>query len=184
MKKWLIGSLVGAIIVFAWQFISWTTLGIHDNEAKYTPAQESILSQLSSVLKEDGIYMIPNVPSGSSMEDQEALGKSMDGKPWASIMYKTSYVEGMTRPMIRGFLVSLFLVFSLIYILTRAGTPTPMRIFAGSVAVGLFTFLWGPYTAHIWFQMPMEAITGHLIDAVAAWGLTGTWLGWWLNKVK
>ncbi len=182
MKKWLIGSLLGAILVFLWQFLSWTMLGIHDGEAKYTPAQDSIMSYLSSVIKEDGMYMLPTVPPGSSMKDGEALAEKMNGKPFATVVYKSSYVRSMTKPMIRGFLVDLFLVFSLIYILTRGGTPKAMRIVAGSVAVGLFTFLVGPYTAHNWFQVPMEAITGHLIDAIVAWGLVGVWLGWWLNR--
>jgi hypothetical protein len=182
MKKWLIGSFVGAIVVFAWQFLSWSMLGIHDGEVKYTPAQDSILSFLSSTLKEDGMYMLPTVPPGSSMDEGMELGKKMDGKPMATVMYKTAYSHSMTKPMIRGFLIDLFLVFSLIYILTRGGTPTGIRIFAGSIAVGLFTWLLGPYTAHNWFQMPMEAITGHLIDALVVWGLVGIWLGWWLNR--
>ena len=182
MKKWLIGSLVGAIIVFAWQFLSWTMLGIHDAEAKYSPAQDSILNYLSSTLKEDGIYMLPTVPPGSSMDEMNALGEKMNGKPWATVMYKSSYENGMTMPMIRGFLIDLFLVFSLIYILTRGGIPTGMRVFAGSVALGFFTWLWGPYTNHNWYQVPMEAISGHLIDGVIAWGLVGLWLGWWLNR--
>jgi hypothetical protein len=182
MKKWLIGSLVGAILIFAWQFLSWTMLNVHIGEAKYTAAQDSIVNYLSSVLKEDGMYMLPTVPPGASMKEGEALGEKMNGKPWATVMYKTAYVNDMARPMIRGFLIDLFLVFSLIYILTRGGIPNAMRIFAGSVAVGLLTFLWGPYTAHNWFQVPMEAITGHLIDGLVAWGLVGIWLGWWLNR--
>jgi len=182
MKKWLIGSLVGAILVFAWQFLSWSMLGIHDGEAKYTSSQDSILNYLSSTLKEDGMYMLPTVPPGSSMEAGMELGEKMNGKPWATVMYKTAYSHSMTMPMVRGFLIDIFLVFTLIYMLTRAGTPTAMRIFAGSVATGLFCWLLGPYTAHNWFQTPMEATTGHLIDAVVAWGLVGLWLGWWLNR--
>lgn len=182
MKKWLIGSLVGAILVFAWQFLSWSMLGIHDGEAKYTASQDSIISYLSATLKEDGVYMLPTVPPGSSMEAGQELGEKMHGKPWATVMYKNAYNHDMVRPMIRGFLIDLFLVFTLIYVLTRAGTPSSMRIFAGSVAVGLFTWLLGPYTAHNWFQIPMEAATGHLIDAVVAWGAVGLWLGWWLNR--
>lgn len=182
MKKWLIGSLVGAILVFAWQFLSWSMLGIHDGEAKYSASQDSIISYLSATLKEDGVYMLPTVPPGSSRDAGMELGEKMNGKPWATVMYKNAYNHDMVRPMIRGFLIDLFLVFTLIYVLTRAGTPSSMRIFAGSVAVGLFTWLFGPYTAHNWFQIPMEAATGHLIDAVVAWGVVGLWLGWWLNR--
>lgn len=182
MKKWLIGSLVGAILVFGWQFLSWTVLGIHNKEARYTPNQDSILQFLSTSLKEDGIYMLPTVAPGSSAKEGMELGKKMDGKPWATVMYKNAYDHDMTMPLVRGFLIDLFLVFSLIYILTRGGTPTQMRIFAGSVALGLTTFLWGPYTMHNWFQTPEETLTGHLIDAIAAWGLAGVWLAWWLNR--
>jgi hypothetical protein len=162
--------------------MSWSFLGIHNAEAKYTAEQETLLNQISSALKEDGMYMLPTVAPGASMDEQNALGEKMNGKPWALVVYKTAYVHGMTKPMIRGFLIDIFLVFSLIYILTRGGTPPAYRIFAGSVAVGFFTFLWGPYTGYNWFQTPMNAITGHLIDALVAWGLTGIWLGWWLNK--
>jgi len=182
MKKWLIGSFVGAILVFLWQFLSWTVLQLHLGEAKYTPVQKEILNTLSTSLKEDGMYMLPTVPPGSSMEEGQKLGKEMNGQPWATVIYRSAYKNDMVMPMIRGFLVDWFLVFTLIYILTRGGTPTRIRTLAGSVAVGLFTFLAGPYTMHVWFQTLTETYTGHLIDAFVTWGLAGIWLGWWLNR--
>lgn len=182
MKKWVIGSFVGAILVFAWQFLSWTILPVHSGEAKYTPAQNEIMNSLSASLKEDGVYMLPTVQPGASMDEHEKLMTEMTGKPWATVIYRAAYKPDMTMQLIRGFLVDWFLVFTLIYILTRAGTPATIRILAGSVAVGLFTFLAGPYTMHNWFQTPTEAYTGHLIDALVAWGLVGIWLGWWLNR--
>lgn len=184
MKKWLIGSVVGALLLFLWQFLSWTVLQFHEAEARYTPAQDSILSYLGTQFKETGTFMLPTVPPGSPMSEGEELGKKMDGKPWATITYRTSYDNNMTRPMIRGFLVDLFLVFCLIYIITRNGTPTGMRIFAASFALGLLTFLIGPYTAHNWFQTPLADLHGPLIDAIVAWSLVGIWLGWWLNRGK
>lgn len=182
MKKWLIGSIVGAIIIFLWQFLSWSVLGIHSGATKYHPAQDSIVSYLSATLGEEGSYMLPTVKPGASQNEHEELMKKMDGKPWASVVYHKEFKSNMPLQMTRGFLVDLFLVFSLIYILTRAGTPSAMRIFAASIAIGLFTFLWGPYTGHNWFDLPMDMIKGDLIDAFAAWGLCGIWLGWWLNR--
>lgn len=184
MKKWLIGSLVGAILIFLWQFLSWTVLQFHEAEAKYTPAQDSVLNYLSRTFNESGTYMLPTVPPGASQDAMEELGKKMDGKPWATLTYRSSYMNSMTRPMIRGFLVDFVLVLCLIYLLTRAGTPVGVRIFAASIALGLITFLWGPYTAHNWFQTPTADLNGHLIDSLVAWGLAGIWLGWWLNRGK
>lgn len=182
MKKWLIGSLVGGVIIFLWQFLSWSTLGIHDAAFKYHPAQDSIMRFLSSTFTEDGSYMLPTVKPGTSQKEHQAVAEQMDGKPWASVIYHKEFRYDMVRPMIRAFLVGVFLVFTLIYILTRGGVPIPIRVVAGSVATGLFTFLWGPYMGHNWFDLPMEMILGDLVDALVAWGLCGLWLGWWLNR--
>jgi hypothetical protein len=182
MKKWIIGSLVGAILVFAWQFLSWSLLGIHGGEEKYTASQDQILSALNSSGLAEGQYRLPNAPPGATMDEQQNLMKQNEGKPWARVLYTKSASASMTSPMIMGFVVDLVLVILLISILVRGGLPSFTGIFTGAIAVGLFTFLWGPYTEHNWFNVPWSVIQGHLIDAVVAWGLCGLWLGWWLRK--
>ncbi len=182
MKKWIIGSLVGAIIVFAWQAASWTFLGIHAGEEKYTPAQDQILSTLAASNLEDGMYMLPNAKPGATMDEHQELMKQNEGKPWAWILYSNKMNIGMTGPMIIGFVVDLILVLLLISILVRGGLPSFTGIFTGAIAVGLFTFLWGPYMERNWYNVPWSAIQGHLIDSIIAWGLCGLWLGWWLRK--
>jgi hypothetical protein len=182
MKKWLIGSIVGAILLFVWQFLSWTMLNLHSGEAKYTPAQDSVLQVLSSTLKENGMYFLPTTKPGADMKEDEEIRKNLAGKPFALITYNTSFSEDMAMPMIRGFLICLSLVLLLMYVLTSSGTPTAMRIFVSSLAVGFITWLAGPYLMHNWFQSPIESTTGHLIDGIAGWGIVGLWLAWWLNR--
>ena len=182
MKKWLIGSLVGAVLIFAWQALSWMVLNLHKDAAKYSPAQESIMSNLSSTITEEGAYMIPTTPPGSSMKQHQELAEQMKGKPWASIIYHKSFKYDMVMSMIRGFLVDFVIVLLLVVLLTKGGLPGFSGVVTGSLAVGVITFLWGPYTGHVWYDMPWGMIQGDMIDAVVAWGLCGIWLGWWLNK--
>lgn len=179
MKKWLIGSLVGAILVFGWQALSHTVLGIHDKDFKYTAAQTEVLTNLTNTLKEDGAYMLPN---GTTPEETMKLMESNSGKPWATVFYHNSMSSDMVKPMIRGFLVCIFLVIVLIYLLTRGGAPPGIRIIGGSVALGLAYWLQGPYTGHIWYELPWSVIKGDLIDSLAAWTLCGLWLSWWLPR--
>ena len=182
MKKWVIGSLVGAIIVFAWQFFSWTMLGIHSGEEKYTSAQDQVLSALSSSNMEDGMYMLPTTQPGATMQEQQNLMQQNEGKPWARIVYVKSMSTSMTTPIIIGFIVDIILVVLLISILVRGGLPSFTGIFTGAIAVALFSFLWEPYTQHNWYNVTWSAIKGHLIDDIVAWGLCGLWLGWWLRR--
>jgi len=180
MKKWIVGSLVGAIIVFAWQFLSWDMLNLHAAEQKYSAAQDQIMTTLnSSNLEDGGMYLMPIAPT--QKETRELMSKNA-GKPWAWIFYSKSLSVSMATPMIMGFVTDIILVVLLISILVRGGLPNFTGIFTGAVAVGLFTFLWGPYTEHNWFNISWPAIQGHLFDAIVAWGLCGLWLGWWLRR--
>ncbi len=182
MKKMLIGSLVGAILIFGWQFFSWTVSGIHDAEAKHLDTQDAIMQTLNENIKADGVYILPSAPAGTSMEKMEAIGKANEGKPWAMITYKTKYVNNMPNAMFRGFLIDLVIVLLLISILMKGGAPDMKGAVVGSVIIGIMTFLWGPYMMHNWFQTPWDTMTGPMIDAVVPWALCGVWLGWWLRR--
>lgn len=179
MKKWLIGSLVGAIIVFVWQSASWMFLGIHSGDHKYTPAQDQIMQVLNNSNLEDGHYMMP---SAATEKEQMEMWKTMEGKPSASVIYHPSTSTDMTMRMIRGFLVNFVLVMLLVLILTKGGLPNLWGFVTGSVAVGVFTFLWTHYMGRVWYDLPWHMISGHIIDSIVAWGLCGLWLGWWMNK--
>jgi hypothetical protein len=182
MKKWIIGSIVGAIIVFAWQMLSWMVLDLHAPEHKYSPAQDQIMSTLNAANLEDGMYMLPNVKPGTSREQMKQEWENMGGKPWAMITYGKSLNEDMTTSMIMGFVVDLILVVLVISILVRGGLPSFLGIFTGCIAIGVFSFLWGPYMLRNWYNVPWPAIQPYLIDAIVAWGLCGLWLGWWLRR--
>jgi hypothetical protein len=182
MKKWLIGSLVGAILLFIWQFVSWGVSGLHDPEYKHHPQQEQIISALSAVIKEDGQYMIPRTVPGASMEEHEKAMQEMIGKPWAVVSYKTTYENKMVSSMIRGFLVDLVLVLLLIYVLGKRTDLSLGSTYMATLAIGLVAWLWHPYTEHIWFQTPMAVITGALLEWIVAYSILGLWLGYWLKR--
>jgi len=182
MKKWLVGSLVGAILLFAWQFISWAAAGLHDNELKYHPQQDQVMNALSAVIKEDGQYMIPRTPPGASMEEHDKHMKEQVGKPFAIIMYRGSLADNMVPSMIRGFLIDLVIALLLIYILNRRSDLSMGSVYMATIAIGFIAWLWYPYTQHNWFQTPVTVITGALMDWIVAYSILGLWLGFWLRR--
>ena len=100
MKKTLIASIVGGIILFIWQFLSWAALNLHQASNAYTPNHAAIMAALETNLPEEGGYFIPGVPENASREEQEKLMKESNGKPWASIQYHKSQDSSPER-MIR-----------------------------------------------------------------------------------
>jgi hypothetical protein len=177
MKKLIIGGLVGGILVFAWQSLSWTILNLHAAEYKQAPNQDAVIGSLGQL--EEGQYMIPRVNDNASTKEMEDFQKSMEGKPWAVVNYHKSYDIDMTMNIIRGLIVAIVAAFFVCWVLMKQ-TSTFGTTFISSLLIGVAGYLYIPYSGHIWFQNP--GATTHLIDAIVSWGLCGLWLGWWLNR--
>ena len=180
MKRIIIASLVGGIIIFFWQFLSNAALDLHRPAQQYTPKQDSLLSAIRSAVPE-GRYFIPTLPAGASAEEQKKFNALMEGKDWALVDYHAKWNgNDMAMNMIRGLLTDIIMVYLLCMILMRGSSFTFGTTFLASIFVGLISFLNFPYTNYIWFQTP--GIWQDLTDALVAWGLTGIWLGWYLNR--
>jgi hypothetical protein len=77
MKKNIIATLVGTLIIFLWQGFSWMASPIHHSAYKQTSKQDEILQALQG-LEGSGAYIVP----GHSNETDNA---NQLGKPWALI---------------------------------------------------------------------------------------------------
>ena len=180
MKKILIGAIVGGIIIFAWQTLSWPVLNLHAKAAEYTPKQQEIMNYLNSQFNEDGQFMMPMHPPDASSEEMERQMKEAEGKPWAIVSYHKEWKMNMGLNMARGLLVDMVMVGLLCWIIARMNLPTFGTVLTASIFAGLIAFFNIAYTYHIWYQT--FDIMPYFIDAIVAWGLCGLWLGWWFTR--
>ena len=180
MKKTIIAALVGGIIIFIWQFLSWSLINLHQPTQQHTPKQEAIMNFLNSQQLEEGGYFMPGLPDNASTDEMEQLMKESEGKPWASIQYHKAMNTNMVMNMIRGLLVNIIAVFLLCWILVRMAAPSFGTILTASLFTGFIVFLNAPYTNFIWYDG--FDIWAHLADAVISWGACGLWLAWWLRR--
>lgn len=178
MKKLLLPTLAVGVILFVWQFLSWAALNIHGAEQQYTPNQEAVLQVLSEQL-EAGSYFLPLAAPGSTADEQEAFMKEHAGKPWAIVHYREAFEVNMAAKLIRGFVIDLVAGFLLVWLLSQMAQADMKRAVLASLAVGFMAYLSIPYLNSIWFE---GNTLGHLVDAIVPWGLSGLFLGWWMNR--
>jgi hypothetical protein len=179
MKKLLIGAIVGGIIIFLWQFLSFAALNLHKVAQQYTPKQDTILNVLRANLQE-GRYYMPGVPDNASSDERSKLMEQMVGRDWAMVEYHAKYENDMVMNLIRSVLVNILTVFLLGWVLTRGGPLSFGTIVMASVFVGLMAFFNIAYANFIWYKSP--GIWADFTDAIVPWALTGAWLGWFLNR--
>lgn len=179
MQKQLIGALVGGLILFIWQFISFGPGNLHSSQMQHLPQQDAILEALAANKVPEGEYFIPRLPLDAGGDAQEQMAKDTEGKPWAQINYHHAYELTFGSNLARGFLVDFLSVFLLIWLLVRMKDLDMKTSVIASLMVGVIGYLTISYMDSIWFKS--DSIP-ELIDTVVQWGIVGAWLGWWLNR--
>ncbi|HVX24945.1 MAG TPA: hypothetical protein VHB70_01290 [Parafilimonas sp.] len=178
--KIFIGALVGAIIIFLLQFLSWGVLNLHRAAQQYTPKQDEILSYLNTQFDSSGGYLMPTTPLGTSSKEMEEQQAQSKGKPWAQVYYHTSYDASMPVNMVKNFINNFLMVLFFCWIISGYTANSFGKTFIAAILVGLIIFMHSSYTEYIWYKT--FDLYAHLTDYLLTWGFTGLWLGWWLNR--
>jgi len=163
MKKLVLQSLIIALIVFFWQFISNAGANFHKASMQYTDKQDTVLAFMQSVGLKQGEYLIPQVdPSkpNTSMKDWEQYF----GKPWMFVRYYENRSNGMAMSMVRGFITDWIFGLILLMFLGVIGPVTLKKSLAIHFGLALMMFIMVPYTNHIWY--PKADIFASLLDCV------------------
>lgn len=191
MKKILIASLVGALIMFVYSALSWMVLPTHHDSFHYTPAQDSILSALKNAGLTDGAYYMPTLDNRnvSSFDSEyhkkgEEMMKANIGKPMATVFYLDKAAGMDPMQMVRGFfytLIALFCVCMLLSLAYQSDASFFMRWWMVMLIAIIYTMM-GPLMGHNWMMEPWHYTKGFICDAFIGWGLTGLWLAKYLKK--
>lgn len=175
-----VGSLVGGLIIFIWQFLSWTALNLHGPSQQYTPKQDSIMAYLNSQFDSSGGYMVPNLPDNATAEDRKKMEETSMGKPWAQIYYHSRYNASMGVNIIKALITDIITVLLFCWVVAGFTANSFGKTFLAALFTSLIVFLNANYIVYIWYET--FDIKSYLIDYLISWGLTGLWLGWWLNR--
>jgi hypothetical protein len=182
MKRAIVGAIVGGLLIFIWQTLSWTMLDLHRPAHDYTANQDTIMSFLNANLDEGG-YLMPSLPKGTSADEMMKKGEANQGKPWGFVQLHKHYtfsMNDMYMNMGKGLLIDIIMVWMLCWIISKWARTSFSSVFTACIFTGLIVFINQPLNSYMWYQI--FDVKAHLTDALAGWGLCGIWLGWWMKK--
>lgn len=185
MKRLAIASLVGALILFIYLALAHAFLPVHDNDFRYTPAQDNISQVLSASNLEEGFYMVPTSPPGTSMKEKMKYMESVADRPGALINYYPMMGGEGASVLIMSFIYNLIAVIIVCIALAAASDKLPtflqrlwfVMLFAFFV---IFSELMLEYN---WLRFPMHFLRGEIIDQIVGYLLVGIWLSWYYGKL-
>ena len=190
MFKIILGALLAAVAVFAWEALSWTVLGWHENGFRSFRDEEAVAEGIkANVTSGHGIYLLPameEAPQVATVEEKKAFEEkqvqAMENGPYVYAIIRPGSEEiSMGTNMILSFARSFVCALLVAALLSQVALFYPARI-AFVAAAGLFAGLTSDLPMWIWFENPARDTVVKIADHVIAWIIGGAVLGIFVGK--
>ena len=172
MKKAILFTIIGATIIFAWNFLSFAFPNFHRPSSAYTAAQEEILEAIEKSGLKEGMYKLgqpgPEFAAGSEYIEAK---KAYEAKPFAILNYQMEYTSSNTMSKIRLVIIDLLIALIFFWIIRQQKDGTLLKRVLLGVGIGFIGFLSLPYTGFIWSKEP--DIWAYMLDCTVPWALLG-----------
>ena len=170
MKKLVLGSLLGALVMFVWGAVFWTSPLPYSVMGKI-PDEAAAGKALLEHFPRSGTYLVP-----SPMQDEKVLTELSRSGPIATVHIQTRGGEPMSAGVfIFGFLHELIAVFLIALLLSLAlpGLPTYGRRLGFVALAGLASSIYVNGANPIWWHHPWPFYLVNGVYDFVAWSATG-----------
>jgi len=190
MIKLILGAFLTAVAVFAWEAISWTALGWHENGYRSFRDESAVAEVIkANVTSGHGIYMLPamdEAPKVATAEERKAFEekqvKAMENGPYVYAIIRPGKGEiSMGTNMILSFIRSLICALLIATLLHQVALFYPARI-AFVTAAGLFAGLTCDLPMWIWMENPGRDTIVNIADHLITWIIGGAVLGLFVGR--
>ena len=182
MNKLIVPSLITAVVVFIWMFISWTVIGWHNVDVKNLPNGDALAEQMQKSISEPGIYVYPGQPEDESDAAMQKWNDQYKAGPLIHFMvYNPEGTEwNMAMPMIKSFIINFIAAFiaGVLLMMTLAQNPSFWRRVIFVMMLGVFAAFVGPFIEWNWWSYPTGYSMINAIDLCVTWFIAGLVLGW------
>ncbi|MEZ6241972.1 MAG: hypothetical protein R3B57_02920 [Phycisphaerales bacterium] len=172
MGRMLIAVVVAAVVWFAWGFLSWSVLPMHEQTMRSVPDSAKLAVALQENLPETGLYYFPSPPknadgSAPSEEQMTAWNEVHKQGPIGTIAYRTEGRDAMSPMLlVKGFALNLVSAIALVIVLANV-RGFGRRLLAG-LCVGVVAAMVGPMADEVWLATPMDFSLAIALDSVVA----------------
>jgi hypothetical protein len=142
MNKLIVPSLLTAVVVFIWMFISWMVIGWHNVDIKNLPDGDALAEQMKQSINEPGIYLYPGQPEDESDAGMDAWTARYKTGPNVNFMVYNPVGADPMDPMlfVKSFVINFIAAFiaGVLLMMTLAQNPSFWRRVIFVMLLGMF----------------------------------------------
>ncbi len=176
MKKLLLSSIIGGVILFVWGWAAWTIVPIHAGTYYDINNEKAVVTAMSVNMDKKGVYIFPAMPTSHEQTVVDEYNQKYQAGPVGMIIYDPQGGDPMpASQMIFGIIISLLSAFLAAWFLSRstaaASNYLSRVVYCGML--GIFVALLSHIVNWNWMNYPLEYTTAWTLDTVIGWILAG-----------
>ena len=180
-----VAALLGAIVVFVWQFIAHMVLPIGMMGFHQPQNEDVVLQAVTTGLPTSGIYLLPSMDPAKWNDDaaMKAYGEKASKNPsvFAVVNPPPENPMTMTPQLIKQFITNFIGALLAAFVLGAAAFTFGARVI-GALAFGIFGWLMNTVPLWNWYRFPTDFMVGGFLEQGIGWLLGGFAIAWWLGR--
>ncbi|MEM7245629.1 MAG: hypothetical protein AAF533_09810 [Acidobacteriota bacterium] len=181
MARIAVATVVGALILFIWGYLTWVAVPLHMPTINALPNEAAVTTALTSQNIETGAYVIPWSNDSSDWENPESQWhKNHLAGPLYTIYYHRDGDQVMSPKIFAGgFIIDIIAAF-IAAMLLHLALPLP-KGYLGRVgfvaAIGLLMAVYAHGGYWNWMRFPTDYTVAWVLDLAIGWTLVGLAFG-------
>ena len=174
MKKTLIATVLGAVVLFVWGAISWTVLPWHHSTIHTFEDESGVAEYISAQTSESGIYYLPGKTMGDFPEEDLATSKALyETGPVLFVSAHLGPSGSMGLGMAKSFAVQFLSALAVVLLLQCGHVERFACRWRACILIGLAIGIQANLPNMIWWSFPADYVFIGVADTVIAWTLAG-----------
>jgi hypothetical protein len=180
MKTLIKGALLGGLIVFFWETISWTALPFHEKSFKEFQDRVSVQNVLMSNAPEKGLYLLSyenlenqGLTAEQKQEKMKQQYEQMEKGPFALLVMNPEGTGAMPAAILFSLLLQITGALLVTWLLMKANIASYGGRLAFVTVFGVTAGLLGHMPDWIWWKFPCDYVGLKIADMAVDWFLAG-----------
>jgi len=186
MKRIIISLIIGTLILFIWNALSWMVLPFHSNSLNSIPDNAINTELLKEHLTKDGVYHYPGFPKdGAPQVINEMENRIKTGPRITLMVFKSGKTELFSAASFLGSILINFVTVLLLYSLIHfSRVQTTKTILLMTLLIALIIGFASDLTQMNWYLFPLEYTVLNMADHSIPFLLVGILFSKYSFKVK
>lgn len=175
MKKTIITLVLGTLLLFIWNAVSWMALPFHSQTLNSLPENVMDMEALKQSGLASGVYHYPGFPETQTPETMAAMEQIVQSQPRIPFMVIKKEPTSLFDPVqfFWSLMINLLTVVFAYYIIKRLSSKNRKSIILSALALGGIVALIADLSLMNWYFFPLDYTLANLLDRVVAFGLLG-----------